>query len=130
VSTFTENRIRLRAQRKTGTSRVAKSVLTEELATAKTKTSFDIFLSHSTSDAEIILGVKAVLEDYGQTVYVDWVEDPQLNRANLTAANAEVIRLRCANASRSFTCILQILALQNGCLGNWGITNCGSTRAV
>ncbi|KQS95550.1 hypothetical protein ASG50_24935 [Rhizobium sp. Leaf386] len=74
--------------------RTAKTVLKEEVATAKTKNSFDIFLSHSTSDAEIILGVKGVLEDYGKTVYVDWLEDPQLNRTNVTAATAEVIRLR------------------------------------
>lgn len=94
MSTFTESRIRQRAQRKVGTYRTAKTVLKEEVATAKTKTSFDIFLSHSTSDAEIILGVKGVLEDYGKSVYIDWLEDPQLDRANVTAANAEVIRMR------------------------------------
>ena len=94
MSTFTESRIRQRAQRKVGSLRTAKTVLKEEVATAKAKTSFDIFLSHSTSDAEIILGVKGVLEDHGKSVYVDWLEDPQLDRANVTAANAEVIRLR------------------------------------
>jgi len=94
VSTFTESRIRQRAQRKVGTLKTARTVLKEEVATAKTRTSFDIFLSHSTSDAEIILGVKGVLEDYGKTVYVDWLEDPQLDRSNVTPATAEVIRLR------------------------------------
>ena len=53
-----------------------------------------MFLSHSTSDAEIILGVKGVLEDYGKSVYVDWLEDPQLDRANVTSRTAEVIRRR------------------------------------
>lgn len=94
MSTFTESRIRRRAQQKVGTSRTAKAVLTEEVATAKAKTSFDIFLSHSTADAEIILGVKGVLEDYGKSVYVDWLEDPQLDRSNVTPATAEVIRAR------------------------------------
>lgn len=94
MSTFTESRIRRRAQQKTGTLRKATTVLKEEVAATKTKTSFDIFLSHSTSDAEIILGVKGVLEDYGKTVYVDWLEDPQLDRRNVTAASAEVIRAR------------------------------------
>lgn len=94
MATFTESRIRHRAQQKTGTLRKAATVLKEEVASAKTKTSFDIFLSHSTSDAEIILGVKGVLEDYGKTVYVDWLEDPQLDRRNVTAASAEVIRAR------------------------------------
>lgn len=94
MSTFTEGRIRQRAQRKTGNFRNATTVLKEEVAATKVKTSFDIFLSHSTSDAEIILGVKGVLEDYGKSVYVDWLEDPQLDRRNVTAASAEVIRLR------------------------------------
>ncbi|MBD9489932.1 toll/interleukin-1 receptor domain-containing protein [Ensifer sp. ENS11] len=94
MSTFTESRIRQRAQQKVGSLRTAKVVLKEEVATAKAKSNFDIFLSHSTSDAEIILGVKGVLEDYGKTVYVDWLEDPQLDRANVTAANAELIRMR------------------------------------
>jgi len=93
VSTFTESRVRQRAQRK-AILRTAKAVLKEEVAAAKTKNSFDVFLSHSTSDAEIILGVKGVLEDYGKTVYVDWLEDPQLDRTNVTAANAGVIRQR------------------------------------
>jgi hypothetical protein len=94
MATFTESRIRQRAQQKTGTLRKATTVLEEEVAATKTKSSFDIFLSHSTSDAEIILGVKGVLEDYGKTVYVDWLEDPQLDRRNVTAASAEVIRAR------------------------------------
>lgn len=94
MPTFTESRIRFSARQKFGTSRVAKTVLNEEVAKAKTKDSFDIFLSHSTSDAEIILGVKAVLEDYGKEVYVDWVEDPHLDRSNVTPATAEVIRQR------------------------------------
>lgn len=94
MATFTESRIRQRAQQKTGALRKAATVLKEEVAATKAKTSFDIFLSHSTSDAEIILGVKGVLEDYGKTVYVDWLEDPQLDRRNVTAASAEVIRAR------------------------------------
>ena len=94
MTTFTENRIRQRAQRKTGDNRQAITVLKEEVASSKTKSSFDIFLSHSTSDAEIILGVKGVLEDHGKTVYVDWLEDPQLDRSHVTPATAEVIRGR------------------------------------
>src|SRR5690606_37515260 len=94
MTTFTESRIRQRAQRKTGGYRQATTVLKEEVASARTKSSFDIFLSHSTSDAEIILGVKGVLEDYRKTVYVDWLEDPQLDHSHVTPANAEVIRER------------------------------------
>ena len=75
MTTFTEDQIRRRAQRKTGGYREATAVLKEEVASSKAKSSFDVFLSHSTSDAEIVLGVKGVLEDYGKTVYVDWLQD-------------------------------------------------------
>ena len=94
MATFSESRIRARARRSTGSYGDARTVLKEEVASAKTKNSFDIFLSHSTSDAQIILGVKGVLEDYGKTVYVDWLEDPQLDRSHVTPATAEVIRKR------------------------------------
>jgi len=98
--TFTENRIRKRAQRSTGGFRDATTVLKEEVASAKKKSSFDVFLSHSTSDAQIILGVKGILEDYGKSVYVDWLDDPQLDRRHVTPATAEVIRSR-MNQSKS-----------------------------
>ncbi len=94
MATFTETRIRNRAQQKTGSYKLAKTVLNEEVAAAKSKSNFDIFLSHSTTDAQIILGVKGVLEDHGNTVYVDWLEDPQLDRSHVTPSTAEVIRAR------------------------------------
>ena len=55
---------------------------------------FDIFLSHSSEDAEVIVGVKAILEQEGLSVYVDWLEDPQLDRTLVTPATARVLRSR------------------------------------
>ena len=55
---------------------------------------FDIFLSHSLRDAELVLGVKLVLEDAGKTVYVDWIEDPGLDRGQVSGKTADVLRLR------------------------------------
>ena len=37
---------------------------------------YDIFLSHSSSDAEIVAGLKLEIEDLGFSVYVDWIEGP------------------------------------------------------
>lgn len=59
-----------------------------------TRTSFDVFLSHSRLDAEAILGVKRILERAGKSVYVDWIDDPQLDRSNVTAGTAEQLRRR------------------------------------
>src|SRR5690348_17193476 len=41
---------------------------------------YDIFLSHSSKDAELVEGLKLELEDKKFSVYVDWIEDPQLDR--------------------------------------------------
>ena len=59
-----------------------------------TRTSFDIFLSHSKLDGDLVLGVKSVLESVGKTVYVDWIDDPQLDRSNVTPKTAEKLRMR------------------------------------
>lgn len=53
---------------------------------------FDIFLSHSIRDAELVLGVKVVLEDAGKSVYIDWIEDPALDRAQVTGKTADMLR--------------------------------------
>jgi hypothetical protein len=56
--------------------------------------SFDIFLSHAKLDTEIVVGVKAILEATGQSVYVDWINDPQLDRSAVTPKTANLIRSR------------------------------------
>lgn len=55
---------------------------------------FDVFLSHSFRDAMIILGLKRTLEGDGLSVYVDWIEDPQLDRRNVNASTAAHLRER------------------------------------
>lgn len=55
---------------------------------------YDIFLSHSSSDATLVTGLKLELEDLGYTVYVDWIEDPKLNRANVTRETALLLQSR------------------------------------
>lgn len=55
---------------------------------------FDIFLSHAIRDAELVLGVKLVLEAAGKTVYVDWIEDPDLDRARVSGKTADLLRTR------------------------------------
>lgn len=56
--------------------------------------SFDIFLSHSYSDREIIPALKKTLESYGFSVYVDWITDHLLSRDNVTKKTAAVLQKR------------------------------------
>lgn len=73
--------------------------LEEHRKTAQLKTSFDIFLSHSSADARLIQGAKALLEAQGQSVYIDWIDDPQLDRNQVTKATATVLRQRMKQCS-------------------------------
>lgn len=55
---------------------------------------FDIFLSHSYSDKEIIPQLKRQLELLGYSIYVDWIIDRFLSREQVNKATAEVLQQR------------------------------------
>ena len=83
-----------RRQRGQATRRTASQVLAEEVASVRPDERFDIFLSHCFSDAELVMGVKTLLEDHGHKVYVDWIVDQQLDRGSVNAKTADVLRTR------------------------------------
>lgn len=64
------------------------------VASATQWESFDVFLSHSVRDAELIVGVARLLEEQGLKVYVDWLVDPQLDRSAVTKETAALLRQR------------------------------------
>lgn len=74
----------------------ASTILNEQAQFADQKT-FDIFLSHSFLDADVILGLKHMIEELGFTVYVDWIEDRQLDRSTVTQKTADTLRKRMKN---------------------------------
>jgi hypothetical protein len=81
------------SQRAWGTRTAAESAVTKSLSTPAS-TDFDVFLSHSYEDAEVIAGVARLLEADGLTVYVDWVVDRQLDRSSVTPDTAKLLRKR------------------------------------
>lgn len=104
MALFTEDSLRSRARKQAfrGTfytyeskarSMLAESVTNQVNLSAQNKT-FDIFLSHSSTDAEVVAGLKLELEDLGYSVYVDWIEDPLLSRTNVTKATALALKVR------------------------------------
>ncbi len=80
---------------------VAKS-LHEEAKNTPERETFQIFLSHSFLDAETVLGLRQILMDLGYTVYVDWVEDAQLDRTQVSTATAGTLRKRMQNSECLF----------------------------
>lgn len=90
---LTESRLRARAQRET--KRLFKSAverLDEQVLSSLAH--FDIFLSHSIKDSDLVDGARLELEDKGYTVYVDWIVDAQLDRSAVTAETAAALRKR------------------------------------
>ncbi len=65
-------------------------------------TKHDIFLSHKASDAEQLVALYFLLTGMSYTVYVDWKDDPQLDRSAVTAATAAVLKYRMTNSRSLF----------------------------
>lgn len=91
---FTKTEARKAAQKAIQGSRNARDVLIDAQKNYKETDRFDIFLSHSMVDAELVLGIKVLLEAQGQRVYVDWIDDQALERDRVTAKTADVLRKR------------------------------------
>lgn len=71
----------------------ASEIINESVRQLNSGKLFDIFLSHSSADAEIVFGLKYVLEDLGYSVYVDW-EDGYLDPMLVTSQTAETLKKR------------------------------------
>ncbi len=129
MALFTEDQIRLKAQqalnldktiRKAYAVRGAFEVLNESTASFSEFKTYDIFLSHSIHDAELILGIKATFEELNYSVYVDWIDDPKLDRSKVTSATADTLRKR-MNSSKS----LFYVTTENADGSRWMPWECG-----
>ena len=97
-------------------------VVTEnlELAThydsiqGRTVKKYDIFLSHSSLDRKLVLTLVHLFNKAGYSVYVDWIEDTQLDRNNVNESTAEILRNR-MNACRG----LSYVATSNSTNSKW-----------
>lgn len=68
-------------------------------AAAPESARFDVFLSHCVRDAVAIEGVRALLLRARLTVYVDWIDDPALDRSSVSARTAARLRSRLRSSS-------------------------------
>jgi hypothetical protein len=96
---------RLRTLAKSRVSRLYESTsdaLQKSMQAAAALSAFNVFLSHSYLDNELIVGITEYLEGMGYVVYVDWRQDAQLSRDNVTKETAEVIRGRITQSDSLF----------------------------
>jgi hypothetical protein len=103
MALFSEARLRTlgkaRASRMYGS---AFDALEKRIKESAALSAFDIFLSHSYLDRELILGITEQLERLGYVVYVDWRQDTQLNRDRVTKKTAETVRGRIVQSKSLF----------------------------
>ncbi len=55
---------------------------------------YDLFISHSFRDKDLIAGLYRLFDKAGYKVYIDWIDDSGLDRTNVTKETAELIRKR------------------------------------
>ncbi|KAE8437446.1 MULTISPECIES: TIR domain-containing protein [Halomonadaceae] len=95
-------------------------ILTESLESFDENKNYNIFLSHSLNDADIILGIKGILEDLQYSVYVDWIEDPFLDRERVNRNTAEALKNRMKSCDSLF-----YITTENSFHSKWMPWECG-----
>jgi hypothetical protein len=107
---FTEEQLRNRAraqvqpQSRLFSKNIVKGFINEAISAQKASThkNYDIFLSHSTGDSEQIWGLKLELENLDYSVYIDWIDDAQLDRSNVNKDTADTLRERMKSCKSLF----------------------------
>lgn len=86
-----EEDIRQRARRRAQAEQSSVDELLQRAARRR-RDHYDIFLSQTIRDAEIVLGVYDVLTEAGYSVFCDWIEAPLQDRHEVSPANAAYVR--------------------------------------
>ena len=129
MSTLIESEVRARAQteiirdrarRGFASARTSRDILVESTISFSETTCYDAFLSHSFKDTDLILGVKATLDDLGYRTYIDWIDDPHLDRLSVTYETAQILKQR-MRSSRS----LLYVTTMNSVNSRWMPWECG-----
>jgi hypothetical protein len=123
MSLFIESDVRARAKqeiKKYAFIKTASQIIVESVGKYKQIQSYDVFLSHSMEDAELILGIKSIIEDLGYSVYVDWINDTELDRNQVSKETAKKLKDR-MNSSKS----LFFVTTKNADNSRWMPWECG-----
>ena len=118
MALFTESELRKRSSVVATENNQVRAVLESATQSFEQTANYDIFLSHSFNDVQLILGVKLTLEDLGYSVYVDWINDQQLDRTHVNESTANILRERMCSCKSLFYVTTENQKNLNGCLGN------------
>jgi hypothetical protein len=112
---FTKSEAKVAAgTRRQRLAKSASQILGESSRSEMGQMVFDVFLSHSINDANLVLGVMVLLERQGLSVYVDWITDSELDRTNVTKETAARLRDRMQHSKS-----LLYIASENASTSKW-----------
>lgn len=111
--------------RKSFVARESRDIIFDSVESFSESKTYDIFLSHRKKDSDEILGIKGILEDLSYSVYIDWIDDPELDRNNITKETADQLRKR-MKRSRS----LLYVDTENSAVSKWMPWECGYFDAL
>ncbi|ACM21063.1 hypothetical protein Geob_2713 [Geotalea daltonii FRC-32] len=129
MALFRESTVRDYAQRALSADRIrrnayslrkSEALILESITAAVYADHFDMFLSHTIRDAEIILGMKELFAEMGYKVYIDWIDDPQLDRRSVNRNTADKIRSRMQQCNSLF-----FVTTQSSLDSKWMPWECG-----
>jgi hypothetical protein len=117
VALITDQQARQAARtRRTRLQKSFATILTEDSATART--SFDIFLSHSSIDRELLVGLGELFQTLDISVYIDRVVDPHLSPTDVSRETARQLRLRMRQSKSLLYIHMKIRRSRSGCPGS------------
>ena len=93
MSYLREGDMRARARRRAHVDGLSAERILAEVA-GREASRYDIFLSQTIRDAEIVLGVFDLLTELGFSVFCDWIVEPTFQRDAVTPSNAAFVRER------------------------------------
>jgi len=108
------------ANSRQGYVRASRSILLEASNQAAEDESFDIFLSHSSLDTDLVLGLKTQIETMGYSIYVDFVTDNQMERSEASKETAKLLKQRMENSRCLF-----FATSSNSSISKWMPWECG-----
>lgn len=88
--------------RKRSFTKSASTIIFEDSTAFNETKYYDIFLSHCFLDDKYIFTISEIIKEMGYTVYVDWIEDSQLDRKNVNKRTAEILKIRMKNCKCLF----------------------------
>jgi hypothetical protein len=90
---FYKTQLQERANQQIAFAQKSAPIILQELKKSSASSQkWDVFLSHRYLDAIHVLGLKLEIEELGYSVFVDWIEKPTLDRAQVTAETAAWLR--------------------------------------